>query len=126
MHLLTTMEQNDKFTNADMNNVSFVINPKGDLSKTASRFQGWFQSIQNWKGTCNKKPSSLEWVKYVEESDIFVYCGHGSGKQFYCKEEIIRSKSKALPFLMGCSSGLLKEDGISEPSSFFLLLLLLF
>jgi separase len=67
-------------------------------------------------------------------SDLFIYCGHGSGEQLYLKHDrsLISERKRsscnasysfAACFLWGCSSVRLKDRGLHEPSGPLLLLL---
>lgn len=50
------------------------------------------------------------------ESDLFIYCGHGSGEKYIHRDKILELKrgcSAAL--LFGCSSGRLECEGIFGP-----------
>jgi len=114
-HLVSMKELHDDYVHVDFNNVSYVVNPIGDLKKTEDRFHAWFRSATTWQGLFSKTPSDEEWIKYLEKSDVLIYCGHGSGSQFVSREEVMKCSSRACPLLMGCSSGKLREDGITEP-----------
>lgn len=53
---------------------------------------------------------------YLLESDLFIYCGHGSGEKYIHRDKILELKrgcSAAL--LFGCSSGRLEREGIFGP-----------
>lgn len=115
-YMLYKKMNQQNFTQADLNNVSYVVDPKGDLKKTGNLFQNWFESIPPWRGVCSTIPDSSQWINFMEKTDVLLYCGHGGGSEFVSREEVVKSKSKACPLLMGCSSGLLNDEGISEPN----------
>nr|CAB3262924.1 uncharacterized protein LOC100185242 [Phallusia mammillata] len=102
-------------TNADLRNAAYVLNPKGDLSNTEDRFGDWFRSIQSWDGIISRAPARDEWFSYLAEKDVFIYIGHGSGSLYISRELLARRYSRACALLMGCKSGQLSEQGITEP-----------
>uniref|UniRef100_H2YPY4 separase n=1 Tax=Ciona savignyi TaxID=51511 RepID=H2YPY4_CIOSA len=99
----------------DLSNASFVINPKGDLLNTASRFGDWFNSVQSWKGIVSRPPTQDEWLTSLSRNDVFIFCGHGAGGAYVQQEAIARRSARGVSFLIGCSSGRLTEPGITEP-----------
>lgn len=99
----------------NLNDVSYVINPKGDLVKTQNRLVDWFYNLPTWKGIVSRAPSSTEWAKSVTDFDLFIYCGHGSGENYMPPEGFLKINTRAVSLLMGCSSGKLEQGGILEP-----------
>ncbi|POS87101.1 hypothetical protein EPUL_001308 [Erysiphe pulchra] len=94
---------------------SYILNPGGDLKHTLGIFNKKLQSLQGWNGIINREPSEEEFKNYLEQSDLFLYFGHGSGSQYIRARDIQKLPKCAVTFLMGCSSGALTETGEFEP-----------
>lgn len=120
LSLLRCAEKCVAVNGVDMNDVSYVINPNGDLPKTEERYKGWFQQMGSWRGIISRPPSQEEWISGITTSDLFIYCGHGSGAKFAPRDAFRKIKTRAAVLLMGCGSGKLDQDGIFEPSGVIL------
>jgi len=98
-----------KHSKDEMLKYYYIINPKGDLKKTESRFDRLLN--EEWTGIKNKVPSLQQFQDGLEKHDVFLYVGHNGGEEFvnYAKLETFNIKS--ITFLMGCSSGLLRKKG---------------
>lgn len=107
---------NDKYKfRVDRSNGAYVLNPAADLKATQARFRQPLSSLGGWEGVTESKPSEAQLKGYLQERDIFLYFGHGSGAQ-YIRSGTIRKLDKcAVALLMGCSSGSLIEAGEFEP-----------
>jgi separase len=55
------------------------------------------------------KPGQLAGV--LCRKDAFVYCGHGSGSTYISSDDIEKLRVRAVPLLLGCSSGQLVRMG---------------
>jgi len=54
--------------------------------------------------------------QYLNESDLFIYCGHGSGEKYIHRDRVKKIGSDCCAaLLIGCSSGKLHQEGIYEP-----------
>jgi len=89
----------------------YVLNPRNDLQNTQKTFEKWFQSIRGWQGLSGRAPSQAEYRSALEDYDMFIYCGHGNGREFLRGDDIQRINCRALTFLIGCSSGKLLVKG---------------
>lgn len=51
------------------------------------------------------------------ESDLFIYCGHGSGEKYLHRSKIadLKSQGCSAALLFGCSSGRLESEGVFGP-----------
>ncbi|TPX32238.1 hypothetical protein SmJEL517_g04633 [Synchytrium microbalum] len=107
-------EKNGKMAAVSSENVSYVLNPSGDLSSTQKEFEGFLAS-KSWKGTVGKPPTEQAFEDGLSKSDIFIYFGHGGGEQYLRPSRIRRLDQCAVTFLMGCSSGRLKAEGEFDP-----------
>ncbi|GAX72830.1 hypothetical protein CEUSTIGMA_g285.t1 [Chlamydomonas eustigma] len=89
----------------------YVLNPGGDLTDTQSRFEALFQSQPHWHGASGTHPSSKHLIASLQDHEMFVYCGHGSGEQ-YMPLPLMRYLPRcAGALLVGCSSGRLRAHG---------------
>ena len=100
---------------ARRSNGAFVLNPSGDLTNTQASFEETLQALPGWEGLIQETPKEDDFKNYLENSDIFLYFGHGSGGQYIRSRAISRLNKCAVTLLMGCSSGLLQEAGVYEP-----------
>ena len=101
-------------------NISMILNPNGDLSRTESKFKGMFQKIIDSKPSSqlvmNEKPEEETLLKMLQNSNLFVYIGHGGGEQYVRGKEIKKCATIAPSFLLGCSSAAMKYYGKLEPT----------
>lgn len=103
-----------KFPLIDPLDAFYLLNPSGDLSRTQSEFEEWFRH-QNIQGKAGVVPSTEELSAALENRDLFLYFGHGSGAQYIPRDKIHKLESCAATLLMGCSSGTLKLNGRYAP-----------
>lgn len=96
-------------------NGASVLNPSGDLVATQSKFEQPLLSLSGWKNVTRRSPIESELKACLENHEIFLYFGHGSGSQ-YIRARTVRNLEKcAVTVLMGCSSGALTEACEFEP-----------
>jgi separase len=95
-------------------NGSFILNPDGDLTNTQSTFSESFRSLTTWTSVTDRAPTESEFREALENRDLFLYFGHGSGAQYIRSRTIKRLDQCAATFLMGCSSGKMTEAGDFE------------
>ncbi|KAG0690691.1 hypothetical protein C6P40_001914 [Pichia californica] len=89
----------------------YVINPGGDLVRTEANLGSRFRTLNGWEGLVGEPPSDFDIEKAFDESNLYIYAGHGGGEQ-YIKSKKIKKRSYIPPsLLLGCSSGSLKGDG---------------
>ncbi|KNA25484.1 hypothetical protein SOVF_006490 [Spinacia oleracea] len=103
-----------KFPLIDPLDAYFLLNPSGDLSRTQSEFEEWFRH-QNIQGKAGVVPSTEELTVALENHDLFLYFGHGSGAQYMPRDKIQKLESCSALLLMGCSSGTLNLNGCYAP-----------
>ena len=99
----------------DRRNGAFVLNPVGDLEATRSKFEHQLSNLSGWEGLTASEPNEEQMKAYLQERDVFLYFGHGSGQQYIRPKTIQRLDKCAVALLMGCSSGKLTEAGEFEP-----------
>ena len=93
--------------------VFYVLNPDNNLPETEKRLEGALKSWTSWEGVVGKAPEKQEMKTALEGKDAFVYCGHGSGSKYLSIDEIEKLRVRAVPVLLGCSSGQLRRLGRS-------------
>ncbi|XP_058089660.1 separase [Magnolia sinica] len=102
------------FPSIDPMDAYYLLNPSGDLSFTQVEFEEWFQN-HNLKGKAGNVPTTEELASALQEHDLFIYFGHGSGIQYIPRYEIQKLDCCAATLLMGCSSGALLFTGRYAP-----------
>ena len=93
----------------------YVLNPAGDLTVTQATFEQPLQRLQNWTSVVGRAPKEDEMKSCLNDRDVFLYFGHGSGSQYVRSRTIKNLERCAVALLMGCSSGALTEAGEFEP-----------
>lgn len=94
---------------------AYIINPSSDLSGTQKTFLPHLTALpSSWTGTTESPPSESLFTSNLQNNDLFLYFGHGSGAQYIRTKTIRRMEKCAVSFLMGCSSGEIKEVGEFE------------
>ncbi|OHT02086.1 Clan CD, family C50, separase-like cysteine peptidase [Tritrichomonas foetus] len=95
----------------------FVLNPVGDLDNTEKTFADVFEVDFEWDGRIGSLPDKETIHEALQNCDLFVYCGHGSGNEYFNYTEMIEhgQKCRASMLLMGCKSCELNEEGDSDP-----------
>ena len=104
------------------NNLYYLINPGGDLTRTQTKFKPLFIDKENWEGLIGVQPEGEAILQKLTEKDLFIYLGHGGCEQFIRTSSLFKATcnndSHSLPpsLLIGCSSGALNYNGLLEPN----------
>ncbi|KAM7543148.1 hypothetical protein Aperf_G00000005776 [Anoplocephala perfoliata] len=110
--------QSLKKTNAvrfDSDSVFYVVNPEANLSNTEEIFKNYFtQNFPKWNGILGRMPQPQEVIEGFVEKDLFVYLGHGNGSKCLMPTFDEGVTSKAVAFIIGCSSGRPRIEGRHE------------
>jgi len=93
----------------------YVLNPSQDLPATQERFENTFRKRSGWDGTTGEPPAVDRFREKLASRDLFVYCGHGAGQDFFRESALRDTQCRSTALLMGCSSGKLRERGDFEP-----------
>ncbi|KII70930.1 Separin [Thelohanellus kitauei] len=93
----------------------FVLNPGQNLDRTQKFFEDTFKSIPRWTGLISKPPTENECLAALQNHDLFLYCGHGNGKQYIKNDFLKKCVCKAVPILMGCYSAKLYKYKDGDP-----------
>ena len=96
-------------------NGAAILNPAADLKATQAVFEPALEKLRDWDVVVQRPPSEEEMKACLEEHDVFLYFGHGSGAQYIRSRTIKKLEKCAVALLMGCSSGALTEAGEFEP-----------
>ncbi|KAF3901547.1 Separin [Orbilia brochopaga] len=96
-------------------NTGYILNPALDLINTQKTYEDELKSMASWEGLIGKAPSEKEFTNYLDEKDLFLYFGHGSGSQYIRARTVKKLNKCAVSLLMGCSSGKLTDAGEFEP-----------
>lgn len=95
---------------------AYVLNPSGDLKSTQDTFRECLTSgLPEFTSIINRTPSEDEFRFCLQDHDLFLYFGHGSGAQYIRGRTIKKLERCAVTFLMGCSSAKMTECGVYEP-----------
>lgn len=95
-------------------NGAYVLNPDGDLEATQAKFGQPLTELGGWEGLTRSVPTEAQFKDYLQERDVFLYFGHGSGSQYIRSKTVQKLERCAVALLMGCSSGKLNESGEFE------------
>ncbi|KAJ0172900.1 hypothetical protein K1T71_011076 [Dendrolimus kikuchii] len=72
----------DGYFNARADIGRYVINPEKNLDRMEKRMSSFVEYwCKRWCGHIGEPPSAADFLKYLVEADIFLYCGHGDGCQ---------------------------------------------
>ena len=82
---------------------------------TQERLEQPLQGLAGWENVIQREPTETEMKHLLEDHDLFLYFGHGSGGSFIRSRTIKKLKKCAVALLMGCSSGALVQAGEFEP-----------
>uniref|UniRef100_A0A914BUT9 separase n=1 Tax=Acrobeloides nanus TaxID=290746 RepID=A0A914BUT9_9BILA len=94
----------------DARNSYYVLNPGADLEQTQNRLQNTIETLK-WNGLVGKPPSIAEFKSALEQNDLFLYFGHGSGSKYFGRSAVRQSDCKAVSVLMGCASVRIVDEG---------------
>eukprot|EP00731_Ephydatia_muelleri_P013021 Em0007g331a len=96
-------------------NTFYVLNPEKNLPKTEKCFE-WFTKEPGWEGLVGEEPNDSLLKTALEQHQLYIYCGHGSGGKYLSADQLHLVHCKAASVLMGCSSGRLAVHGSADPS----------
>ncbi|ELP93448.1 hypothetical protein EIN_059330 [Entamoeba invadens IP1] len=111
----TINKSDDNMFYIDKKKGFYVLNPTQDLVRTVERVGPVLNSM-GWKGITNSIPDADVFLKALEENDILMYCGHGSGEQFVPGRRIRKLKRCSVSMMMGCKSVRMEQRGEFDPS----------
>lgn len=96
------------------NDISYILNPGKDLTRTQERLEGTLSEIRGATGIVGQAPSEDEFADVLEKKQLLIYVGHGGGEQYIRGSRIKRLNRCCPALLLGCSSGSLELAGDYE------------
>ena len=108
-----TSEESDALQ-VNPNQGAYILNPGGDLLNTQALLGESLQTLTNWESFVEREPTEADMKNCLQDKKLFLYFGHGSGRQFIRPRTIKKLEQCAVALLMGCSSGTLTEAGEYE------------
>lgn len=91
-------------------NCNALVNPEGNLPSMEKRMHSFFNYwTPSWNIIYGKDPKFNS--ETLSQSDVFVFCGHGSGIHNVC-DNVYNIKSRSVVFLFGCASVGLTTQGL--------------
>lgn len=94
-------------------NIFYLLNPDKSLPETEKRLDKAFKEFNKWEGVVGQEPAPQQLANALSSKDAFMYCGHGSGTKYLSGDDLEKLTVRAVPMLMGCSSGQLTRLGRS-------------
>jgi separase len=88
----------------------YVLNPDGDLTDTQKRIAEFIDRFQ-WNGLTGQIPTKDQLQVALNQHDLFLYIGHGSGGRYFGRSTVRESNCRAVTLLMGCSSLRTVDEG---------------
>ncbi|CAG9559334.1 unnamed protein product [Danaus chrysippus] len=97
----------------------YIINPEKNLERMELRMKSFVKYwCKSWTGHAGEKPTAEEYLKCLTEAEVFLYCGHGDGRQLASSSSQIESAScGAVCILSGCGSLRLVREGSRTPAT---------
>lgn len=96
-------------------NCQGIVNPEKNLDKMEERMKNFYNYwLPSWKISYGQMPSKESFHDILSQSDVFVYCGHGSGFTCTFNEDIYDLKTNAVVMLFGCGSIGLTSSGLNS------------
>mmetsp|Transcript_181 Transcript_181/g.513 ORF Transcript_181/g.513 Transcript_181/m.513 type:complete len:1748 (+) Transcript_181:245-5488(+) len=109
----------------DLAKTSILLNPSGDLLSTEQALTRFVVTNEEWKSITPHDLQPQHVSDILATSDLFLYFGHGSGKQYVFNSVVSNKVLYAVVVLMGCSSGaVVRLEGDLEPDGDILTYLL--
>lgn len=88
-----------------------ILNPDSNLKNSQNRLLPFFEkSLPLFKRICDERPTRPEIEKHIQNVDVLVYAGHGSGLHHVFECNLTEFKMHCVTFLIGCESVALKSD----------------
>ncbi|XP_050072107.1 separin [Anopheles maculipalpis] len=89
------------------------INPDKNLEKMSARLQVFYMEwFPDFELLIDQPPNEAEFGDVLNNSDVLIYNGHGSGLQFMNGETLLQRDINCVTFLFGCDSVRLYPNGL--------------
>lgn len=110
----------DGYFNAKAEVGRYLINPENNLERMELRMSSFVKYwCPSWTGHIGETPPPDEFLTYLTQSDVFLYCGHGDGCHFArgAGSGVEGVTSHAVSLLAGCGSvRLVRAPGRAPPA----------
>ncbi|KAF1740662.1 hypothetical protein MXB_1327 [Myxobolus squamalis] len=93
----------------------YLLNPQENLDRTQKYFETIFLNVPSWNGIISRIPLEDECLNALQNHDLFVYCGHGNGKEYLKSDFIRKLDCSAVVILMGCHSAKFYKYDFADP-----------
>lgn len=96
-----------------------MIDPDGNLKDTVKILHPLLKKLGFVRGVVGKQePADINngFRVGLAQHDLFLYCGHNAGEQYFSRDQICKLPSCGVALLMGCSSASLECNGEYDPS----------
>ncbi|GAA5874618.1 hypothetical protein JCM3774_004663 [Rhodotorula dairenensis] len=103
----------------DPGRTSYILNPGGDLKNTQQTFEPWLKEqseMRGWSGVVARVPMEEEIRNALASQELLLYFGHGGAEQYIRSQTVRNTPRCAVTMLWGCSSGMLKDQGVFDPT----------
>ncbi|XP_028026735.1 separin [Bombyx mandarina] len=84
----------------------YVINPEKNLDRMEKRMKSFVEYwCESWRGCTGCAPTPEQFIEYLNEADIFLYCGHGDGCRCAGGGSVVEGGgARGVCVLAGCGS----------------------
>ncbi|XP_075984062.1 extra spindle pole bodies like 1, separase [Anticarsia gemmatalis] len=85
----------------------YVINPEKNLERMEARMTSFVKYwCGAWRGSVGEPPAPNDFVQYISDANVFLYCGHGDGCQLAAGggAGVEAAGGRAVVLLAGCGS----------------------
>ena len=82
----------------------YVVNPQGDWKGTEKDFSKFVSEHSKWEGIVSRKPEETEFLTSLKKADMYLYCGHGFGGDFFNPYKMAKKQIKSGCLIFGCRS----------------------
>lgn len=102
--------------------VAYIIDPGNDLQSTQAKMKDEMKKLSSkapkdsWVGLVGSAPSEKNFVDLLSDADLYLYMGHGGGKQYVKRTAIEGLKQCPPAMLFGCRSSDLEPENQFESS----------
>ena len=113
---ISTVQRTFDSKRIELNKSYFVLNPMGDLVKTQAQLDPILKRT-GWNGAVGTLPNIAELTCALQDSGLYLYFGHGGGREIFKRIPTKSLSFRAAAILMGCSSGSYDHTDSSSDAS---------
>ncbi|XP_012936588.1 uncharacterized protein LOC101859236 isoform X2 [Aplysia californica] len=97
-------------TGVDRDSTVAVVDPETNLPNTMNTLVPEFAQYPGWKCVSQIQPTVENLKSFLMDQALYIYAGHGWGKQFVGGDDLQMFRSRAVAVLMGCQSAYLRVE----------------